>query len=110
MPLQTGFKTDTQFIVRYSLIVPTAKLPIAVPNAKPDDDGTWKTVTGNDLLAKTVLPAEADFLLAARSARNSIRLIEKKMQHKQRCFSKIWLILCQQGAACDFVVVFDVSF
>ena len=71
VPPPDWFKTDNkQFIACYSLIVHTAKLPYS--RAERQADGTWKTVTGNDLLAKTVLPAEADFLLAIEAQANSI--------------------------------------
>jgi hypothetical protein len=67
VPPPEWFKTDSkQFIACYSLIVPTAKLPYS--RAERQADGTWKTVTGNDLLAKTVLPASSRIFIGDRSA------------------------------------------
>lgn len=71
VPPPEWFKTESrQFIAFYSLIVPTAKLPYS--RAERQADGTWKTITGNDLLVKAALPSQADLLLAIEAQANSI--------------------------------------
>ena len=71
VPPPEWFKTESrQFIACYSLIVPTAKLPYS--RAERQADGTWKTITGNDLLVKAALPSQADLLLAIEAQANSI--------------------------------------
>lgn len=71
VPPPEWFKTESrQFIACYSLIVPTAKLPYS--RAERQADGTWKTITGNDLLVKAAIPSQADLLLAIEAQANSI--------------------------------------
>ena len=71
VPPPEWFKTESrQFIACYSLIVPTAKLPYS--RAERQADGTWKTITGKDLLVKAALPPQADLLLAIEAQANSI--------------------------------------
>ncbi len=71
IPHPDWLKTESkQFIAYYSVVVPTAKL--AYTRAERQDDGSWLTVVGADLLYKTPIPDAAKYLIAIEGQANGM--------------------------------------